>query len=410
MARKKKNVSTTTSSTLKALPTELKLVFNELEKHYGKGCILRLGEGIKFFGTKKQFSTGSLALDIALGIFYKDEREKIQHGLPAGRIVEIFGAESTGKSTLCNHIIASAQKKGEWCAFLDMEQAWDKVYAQKIGVDVDNLLLSQPNCAEECLKTLELLLKTGKLGVIVVDSVASLVPRAEFEGGIDDQQMGLQARLMSKALRKLNPIINSSNTLVVFTNQIREKVGIMFGNPQVTPGGNALKFYSSIRLEIKKTNVIKGDNGSIVGHHGNIKVVKNKLAPPFRTAEIDMLYGIGVDPYYDLINSALDLGIIERKGSWFSYGGTQLAQGKENLRDFFKEDIPFFEQVKQDVVETVYNQINLIPPTEEEIQHEEKTQQLPTEKGSIENSSGDVSDPQGDVSSEQSDTGVSDKD
>jgi len=301
-------------------------------------AIMRLGDNKKKLKDVQVISTGSLALDTAIGI----------GGVPKGRIVEIYGPESSGKTTLTLHIVAEAQKKGGNAAFIDVEHALDPSYAEKIGVDVQNLLISQPDDGEQALEITESLVKSCQLDVLVIDSVAALVPRAEIEGTMGDSHMGLQARLMSQAMRKLTGIVSKSNTCVIFINQIRHKIGIMFGNPEVTTGGNALKFYSSLRLEIRRKGQLK-DGESIIGNRTTVKVAKNKLAPPFQRVEFDILYGQGISYEGDLIEKAVDANIIIQAGSWFSYKEEKISQGKENLRQKLKEDLKLRENIETDI-------------------------------------------------------------
>tara|TARA_Y100001970_G_scaffold50742_1_gene64205 strand:+ start:5710 stop:6705 length:996 start_codon:yes stop_codon:yes gene_type:complete len=301
-------------------------------------AIMRLGDSKKKLKDIETISTGSLSLDVATGI----------GGVPKGRIVEIYGPESSGKTTLTLHIIAEAQKSGGNAAFIDVEHALDPLYAEKIGVDTNNLLISQPDDGEQALEIAESLIKSCELDVLVVDSVAALVPRAEIEGTMGDSHMGLQARLMSQAMRKLTGIVNKSKTCVIFINQIRHKIGIMFGNPETTTGGNALKFYSSLRLEIRRRSQLK-DGDSIVGNRTVVKVAKNKLAPPFQKVEFDILYGQGISYEGDLIDKAIESGAIIQSGSWFSYKEDKIAQGKENLRQKLKEDDKLKKSIQSDV-------------------------------------------------------------
>ncbi|MFO0388785.1 MAG: recombinase RecA [Alphaproteobacteria bacterium] len=305
----------------KALETAL----SQIEKTFGKGSIMRLGEG----QTEKidAISTGSLGLDIALGV----------GGIPRGRIIEIYGPESSGKTTLTLHIVAEAQKKGGVCAFVDAEHAIDPIYAKKLGVNTDDLLISQPDTGEQALEITDTLVRSGAVDVVVVDSVAALVPKAELEGEMGDSHMGLQARLMSQALRKLTGSISRTNCTVIFINQIRMKIGVMFGNPETTTGGNALKFYASVRLDIRRIGALK-DKEEVVGNATRVKVVKNKVAPPFRQVEFDIMYGEGVSKLGELIDLGVKAGIVEKSGSWFSYNNERIGQGKENAREFLKNN------------------------------------------------------------------------
>jgi recombination protein RecA len=302
----------------------LQAALSQIERAFGKGSVMKLGAGTLV--DAEVISTGSLGLDIALGI----------GGLPKGRIVEIYGPESSGKTTLALHVVAEAQKTGGTCAYVDAEHALDPSYAKKLGVNVDELLISQPDAGEQALEIADTLVRSGAVDVLVVDSVAALVPRAELEGEMGDQLPGLQARLMSQALRKLTASISKSNTLVIFINQIRMKIGVMFGNPETTTGGNALKFYASVRLDIRRIGAIK-DKDTVVGNQTKVKVVKNKMAPPFRVVEFDITYGEGISKTGELIDLGVKAGIVEKSGAWFSYDGQRIGQGRENTKTFLKE-------------------------------------------------------------------------
>ncbi len=322
-------MATIPTDKLKAAETAL----TQIERQFGKGSIMRLGA--KEFATVSTISTGSIGVDAALGV----------GGVPRGRVIEIFGPESSGKTTLSLHIIAEAQKTGGLAAFIDAEHALDAEYAKKLGLDIDNLLVSQPDNGEQALEIAEVLVRSGAIDVIVIDSVAALVPRAELDGEMGDAQMGLQARLMSQALRKLTGVISKSKTCMIFINQIREKIGVMFGNPETTTGGRALKFYSSVRLEIRRTNQIK-EGEEIVGSRVKVKVVKNKVAAPFRHAEFDVGYGEGISKTGELIDYGIEHKIIEKSGSWFSYGDMRLGQGRENAKVFIKENPELFAEIE----------------------------------------------------------------
>lgn len=310
----------------------------QIEKQFGKGAIMKLGE--KKIEPIEVIPTGCLTLDYALGI----------GGIPRGRIIEIYGPESSGKTTVSLHVLAEAQKLGGTAAFIDAEHALDPVYAQKLGVNVAELYVSQPDNGEQALDICETMVRTGAVDIVVVDSVAALTPKAEIDGEMGDNHVGLQARLMSQALRKLTAIVNKSNTSVIFINQLREKVGVMFGNPEVTPGGKALKFYSSIRLDVRKTDTIK-DGANIVGNRTKVKVVKNKLAPPFRVAEFDIIYGEGISKEGCLLDLALSFDIVQKTGSWFAYHDEKIGQGKENAKDYLKKNNDVYKEIESAVRE-----------------------------------------------------------
>ncbi|WP_456275425.1 recombinase RecA [Bacillus sp. AK128] len=333
----------------------LDMALKQIEKQFGKGSIMKLGEQ-----TDRKVSTspsGSLALDVALGV----------GGYPRGRIVEIYGPESSGKTTVALHAIAEIQQNGGQAAFIDAEHALDPVYAQKLGVNIDELLLSQPDTGEQALEIAEALVRSGAVDIIVIDSVAALVPKAEIEGEMGDTHVGLQARLMSQALRKLSGAINKSKTLAIFINQIREKVGVMFGNPETTPGGRALKFYSSVRLEVRRAETLKQGN-DMVGNKTKIKVVKNKVAPPFRTAEVDIMYGEGISKEGEVLDMASDLDIVLKSGAWYSYKEERLGQGRENAKQFLKENVSMRLEIQKAVREHYgLDGVKVLPENEDEI-------------------------------------------
>lgn len=316
----------------------LEVAMSQIEKQFGKGSVMKLGE---FKAMEiEAIPTGALSLDIALGI----------GGVPRGRIIEVFGPESSGKTTLALHIVAEAQKMGGEAAFIDAEHALDPVYAKKLGVDIDNLIVSQPDTGEQALEITESLVRSGALDVIVVDSVAALVPKAEIDGDMGDSHMGLQARLMSQALRKLAGAINKSKTVLIFINQLREKIGVMFGNPETTTGGRALKFYASVRMDIRKIENIKQD-GEVKGNRVRVKVIKNKVAPPFREAEFDIVYGQGISKEGNILDMAVNLDIVEKAGSWFSYDGNRIGQGRENVKKYLRENPEMLEEIEAKVRE-----------------------------------------------------------
>jgi recombination protein RecA len=316
-----KEINMATDDRAKALENAL----GQIEKTFGKGSIMRMGENLHM--NVEAISTGSLALDLALGI----------GGLPRGRVVEIFGPESSGKSTLAMHVVAEAQRQGGVCAYIDAEHAMDPVYAKAIGVNVDDLYISQPDTGEQALEIADMLIRSGALDIIVIDSVAALTPRAEIEGDMGDSHVGLQARLMSQALRKITANLNKSNTIAVFINQLREKIGVMYGSPETTPGGRALKFYSSVRIDIRRVESIK-DGAEVVGSRTRTKIVKNKVAAPFKQAEFDIMYGQGISREGSLLDVAVELGFIKKAGAWFTYEGEQLGQGRENVKNFLREN------------------------------------------------------------------------
>ena len=314
----------------------LEMALGQIEKQFGKGSIMRLGEN-----THMQIGvvpTGALALDVALGV----------GGLPRGRIVEIYGPESSGKSTLATHVVAEAQRNGGTCAYIDAEHAMDPVYARAIGVNIDELLISQPDTGEQGLEIADMLIRSGSLDVIVIDSVAALVPRAEIEGEMGDTHVGLQARLMSQALRKLTGNLARSQTIAIFINQLREKIGVMFGSPETTPGGRALKFYASVRLDIRRIESLK-DGAEVVGNRTRVKVVKNKCAPPFKQAEFDIMYGKGISREGSLLDVGVDLELIKKSGAWFTYEGEQLGQGRENVKTFLSENVDMMFEISEKV-------------------------------------------------------------
>ncbi|MBQ7179463.1 MAG: recombinase RecA [Victivallales bacterium] len=332
----------------------LKAALGQIEKAFGKGSIMRLGDQVQ--EQVPVISSGAMALDIALGC----------GGFPKGRIIEIFGPEASGKTTVCLHAVANAQKQGGTCAFIDTEHALDPRYAKIIGVDTDNLLISQPDCGEDALNIAETLVESGAIDVLVIDSVAALVPRAEIEGQMGDNHVGLQARLMSQALRKLTPIINKNNTCVIFTNQIREKIGVMFGSPETTTGGRALKFYASVRLDIRRIATIKAPDGQAQGSRVKVKVVKNKLAPPFMECEFDIMYDEGISRAGSLLDVALEYKIIEKRGSWFSLGDQQVGQGREQTKKVIAQDEALASKLEALIREKISKQASVQQPVEDD--------------------------------------------
>lgn len=318
----------------------LKLTMDKIEKDYGKGSVMMMNEKADIL--QEVISTGSIGLDVALGI----------GGLPRGRVVEIYGPESSGKTTLAIHVIAEAQKKGGMCAFIDAEHAFDSTYAKKLGVDVDNLLISQPDYGEQALEIADRLILSGALDVVVIDSVAALVPKSELEGEMGDSKMGLHARLMSQALRKLTGTISKTNTICIFINQMREKIGIMFGNPETTTGGNALKFYASVRLDIRRMAQVK-DGDEAIGNHVKVKVVKNKVAPPFRAAEFDIIFGEGISKNGEIIDMGTELGIVQKSGSWYSYNNDKLGQGRDAVKQLMVDNPELAKEIEGKIREKI---------------------------------------------------------
>ena len=314
----------------------LEMALGQIEKQFGKGSIMRMGENTKM--AIEAISTGALAVDLALGI----------GGLPRGRITEIYGPESSGKSTLAMHVVAEAQRNGGTCAYIDAEHAMDPVYAGALGVDVDNLLISQPDTGEQALEIVDMLVRSGAIDVIVIDSVAALTPKAEIEGDMGDTHVGLQARLMSQALRKLTGSINRTNTVVIFINQLREKIGVMFGSPETTPGGRALKFYSSVRIDIRRIESIK-DGADVVGNRTRVKIVKNKVAPPFKQAEFDITYGKGISREGSTLDIGVEYAIVKKSGAWYTYEGEQLGQGRENAKNFLVENPEMMMEITEKI-------------------------------------------------------------
>ena len=316
----------------------------QIEKQYGKGSVMKLGDNSANMNVET-VPTGSLSLDIALGL----------GGLPKGRIIEVYGPESSGKTTVALHCVAEVQKRGGIAGFIDAEHALDPVYARNIGVDIDNLYISQPDCGEQALEITETMVRSGAVDIVAVDSVAALVPKAEIDGDMGDSHVGLQARLMSQALRKLTAVISKSNCIVIFINQLREKVGVMFGNPETTTGGRALKFYSSVRLDVRRTESLK-QAGEIVGNHVRVKVVKNKIAPPFREAEFDIVFGQGISREGDVLDLAVNAGIVNKSGAWYAYEGDKIGQGRENAKTYIHENPAFFDMLEAKVRDFYFTQ------------------------------------------------------
>ncbi|WP_338732192.1 recombinase RecA [Mangrovimonas cancribranchiae] len=319
----------------------LKLTLDKLDKAYGKGTVMKMSD--QAIVDVDAISTGSLGLDLALGV----------GGYPRGRVIEIYGPESSGKTTLTLHAIAEAQKAGGIAAFIDAEHAFDRFYAEKLGVDIDNLIISQPDHGEQALEIADNLVRSGAIDIIVVDSVAALTPKSEIEGEMGDSKMGLHARLMSQALRKLTASISKTNCTMVFINQLREKIGVMFGNPETTTGGNALKFYASVRLDIRRSTQIKDSNGEVSGNKTRVKVVKNKVAPPFKTAEFDIMYGEGVSKVGEILDIAVDYNVVKKSGSWFSYGDTKLGQGRDAVKALIKDNPELMEELEEKIKEEI---------------------------------------------------------
>lgn len=319
----------------------LKLTLDKLDKTYGKGAVMMLGD--QAVQEVESISTGSLGLDIALGV----------GGLPKGRVIEIYGPESSGKTTLTLHAIAESQKAGGIAAFIDAEHAFDRGYAEKLGIDIENLIISQPDNGEQALEIADNLIRSGAIDIVVIDSVAALTPKSEIEGEMGDSKMGLHARLMSQALRKLTGSISKTHCTVIFINQLREKIGVMFGNPETTTGGNALKFYASVRLDIRRSTQIKDTNGEVMGNRTKVKVVKNKVAPPFKTAEFDIMYGLGISKVGEIIDLGVDYEIIKKSGSWFSYGDTKLGQGRDAVKAILLDNPELFEELEQKIKEAI---------------------------------------------------------
>jgi len=359
MSKKEKSMGDRSNSAVPIATSErekaLDLALQQIERRFGKGAIMKLGEVAKV--QVEVISTGSIALDMALGV----------GGIPRGRVTEIYGPEASGKTTLCQHIIASAQHAGGYAAFIDAEHALDRTYAAHCGVDTDNLLISQPDTGEQALEIVDALVRSNAIDVVVIDSVAALVSRAEIEGEMGDSHVGLQARLMSQAMRKLTPAISTSNTAVVFTNQMREKIGVMFGNPETTPGGKALKFYASVRLDIRRTDSIK-QGQDVMGNRTRVRVVKNKVAPPFRVAEFDIMYSEGISREGGLIDLGLEMGLVKKSGAWFTIGDIRLGQGRENAKEFLRQN----SDVASAVEEQIRGNIVSFKPAEAEGEEEDE--------------------------------------
>ena len=344
---------------LKALDAAI----GQIEKQYGKGSVMKLGDNSANMNVET-VPTGSLSLDIALGL----------GGLPKGRIIEVYGPESSGKTTVALHCVAEVQKRGGIAGFIDAEHALDPVYARNIGVDIDNLYISQPDCGEQALEITETMVRSGAVDIVVVDSVAALVPKAEIDGDMGDSHVGLQARLMSQALRKLTAVISKSNCIVIFINQLREKVGVMFGNPETTTGGRALKFYSSVRLDVRRTESLK-QAGEIVGNHVRVKVVKNKIAPPFREAEFDIMFGQGISREGDVLDLAVNAGIVNKSGAWYAYEGDKIGQGRENAKTYIHENPAFFDMLEAKVRDFYFTQ-----PEDEDVAVQEDSEKPEAEE------------------------------
>ena len=336
------NVAPATKKTgAEAKKDALATALAQIEKQFGKGAVMKLGDNTAM--QVDAISTGSLGLDMALGV----------GGVPRGRIIEVYGPESSGKTTLALHILAEAQKKGGDVAFIDVEHALDPVYAEALGVDINNLLVSQPDTGEQAMEICEALVRSGAIDAIVVDSVAAMVPRAEIEGEMGDSHVGLQARLMSQAMRKLTSVIGKTNTVCVFINQLREKVGVVYGNPEVTTGGRALKFYASMRIDVRKGEQLKNSDNQFIGSRTKVKIVKNKVAPPFRSAEFDIMYGTGISKEGEILDLGVEYGVIKKGGSWFSYGDRRLGQGRDNVKQLIKDEPEFAAQLEQEIKEKI---------------------------------------------------------